>query len=287
MTNRDKFYELLNEELFTLLAETNPLIHHITNYVTVNDCANITLYWGALPVMAHSPQESGEMVEAAGALVLNIGTIDDNVCAGMLEAGRKAEEIGIPIILDPVGVGATDYRTEFAQKLLSELDISVIKGNKGEISILAGGRGEVRGVEAVGEYSALEKRAEALAGREQALVVVTGEQDIAADKEKTYRISGGHKFLAENVGTGCMLASTLGAFLGVVDSGEAEETKSSDSKAYLEAAITAVASFNTAAETAGENARGPAEFKQKFYDAITRLEFPQVRDRSEIKQVGV
>ena len=135
--------------LLRMVRANRPLVHHITNYVTVNDCANVTLSVGASPVMADSRDEVEDMVAMAGALVLNIGTLNSFQIESMLLAGAKAEELGIPIILDPVGAGATPYRTDTARMLLSSIPISVVKGNAGEISVLAGTGGSVRGVDSM------------------------------------------------------------------------------------------------------------------------------------------
>ncbi len=124
-------------DLFAHLREKRPLVHHITNYVTVNDCANITIAAGAAPVMADAPEEVCEMVNCADALVLNIGTLNKAQIESMLLAGGIANDRGIPMILDPVGAGATQFRTESAQRLLDELKITILKGNAGEIGTLS------------------------------------------------------------------------------------------------------------------------------------------------------
>src|ERR671922_2558489 len=129
------------------LRAHRPLIHQITNYVVMNETANATLSLGALPVMAHAPQEVEEMAAVAGALVLNIGTLSEHWIEAMLLAGKAAKG---PIVLDPVGAGATRYRTETAKRLLGELEIAVVRGNQAEIATLAGREAEIRGVEAVG-----------------------------------------------------------------------------------------------------------------------------------------
>ena len=264
----------LNTELLDRIAENKPLVHQITNYVTVNDCAQITLHWGALPVMAHSRREAGEMAKSAAALVLNIGTLDEGVQEGMLVAGRAANSAGIPVVLDPVGVGATSYRTEFARRLLQQLDVDVIKGNRGEISVLARNEGQVRGVEAVGEYSELEETALSLAAEQNAAVVITGPGDIVAGPGEVELVRGGHKLLGRNVGTGCMLASTLGVFMGAAeaDSEVDSEVDSGAVKNLLSPAVTAVAAFAAAAGSAGENAERPASFLQEFFDVISEFD---------------
>src|ERR687898_1072741 len=162
-------------EVLRRIADSRPLVHHITNYVTVNLVANVTLSTGALPVMAHAREEVEEMVSLASALVLNIGTLDEGQIEAMLLAGRKASERGIPAILDPVGAGATSLRTKTAERLLSELEISAVCGNAGEVATLAGLSAEVRGVESLSgdAKEAAEKAADALG----VTVATTGEID--------------------------------------------------------------------------------------------------------------
>ena len=142
-------YSALARESLDRVAAAKPLVHQITNIVVANDSANLTLGFGALPVMAYAPQEVAEMAAIAQALVLNIGTLSEEEIASMLIAGKAAGEKGIPIVLDPVGAGATTFRTESALRLLRELPITVLRGNRGEIGALVGS-GEVRGVEATG-----------------------------------------------------------------------------------------------------------------------------------------
>jgi hydroxyethylthiazole kinase len=133
-----------------LIRERKPLVHQITNFVVMNETANATLALGALPVMAHAPQEVEEMAAAAAALVLNIGTLSDEWVEAMVLAGLAANRAGVPVVLDPVGAGATTYRTEVSKRLLAELRIAVVRGNSAEVATLAGRQAEIRGVEAVG-----------------------------------------------------------------------------------------------------------------------------------------
>lgn len=242
-----------------IIKAEKPLIHHITNNVTVNDCANITLNWGALPVMAPAAEESAQMVENASALVLNLGTISSSQLSSMLKAGKRANELGIPIILDPVGVGATDYRTEAAGKILSELKITLIKGNKGEISFLAGKAAEVRGVESMGEYKEIEKSAAELAQKLDAVVVVSSEVDLISNGSQLAKINRGHHLMGEVVGTGCMLGSSLAVFAAAARN---------LSLSFFEAAITAVYYYSLAGEKAAEKEDTPARFKIEFMDQI-------------------
>ncbi|HEV2107540.1 MAG TPA: hydroxyethylthiazole kinase, partial [Thermomicrobiales bacterium] len=165
-------------EALERIAATKPLIHQITNVVVTNDSANLTLGFGALPVMAYAPEEVAEMAALSQALVLNIGTLSAGEIAAMLLAGRAAAGAGVPIVLDPVGAGATQFRTDSALRLLHELPITVLRGNRGEIGALVGS-GAVRGVEAVGTE---DPRAVAAAAVKTfgVTTVVTGAIDVIA-----------------------------------------------------------------------------------------------------------
>lgn len=244
--------------ILTQIKEEKPLVHHITNYVTTNESANVTLYWGGLPVMAHFKEEVAAMVESAAALVLNIGVLDDEQVEAMIKAGKRANQLEIPIILDPVGAGATELRTNVAKKLMKELDLAVIKGNRGEITVLAGGQAEMSGVESIGDYSDIETTALSLAQQQDAVVVVSGVEDIITAGTEIHRIKRGHPLMGQVVGTGCMLSSTLGVFCGV----------ESD---YLNASIAAVTAYGIAGEKASQEAERPASYKVALQDNISTL----------------
>jgi hydroxyethylthiazole kinase len=259
--NKKEFCSEFKKLKYNIITK-KPLIHHITNNVTINDCANITLNWGALPVMAPAVEESAQMVENASALVLNLGTISSRQLDSMLKAGKKANQLGIPVILDPVGVGATEFRTEAAQKILAEIKIDLLKGNQGEISFLAGKAAEIKGVESVGEYAEIAMSAEQLARKLGAVVVVSSEIDLISDGSQLVEIKNGHSLMGEVVGTGCMLGSTLGVFAAA-----AKESKLS----LFAAARTAVYYYSLAGEKAAEVEKTPAKFKREFMDTIYQL----------------
>lgn len=260
------------DKILTRIREEKPLVHQITNFVTVGDLADITLYWGGLPVMAFHQEEAAQMAESAAALVLNLGAMDggDEQIEAMKRAGKRANDLGIPVIFDPVGVGATKLRTELANQLLAEIEFAVIKGNAGEISVLAGGEGRVKGVEAMGEPADIGGEAQKLARRQGSVVVVSQAEDLVTDGGETYQIANGHRLMGQVVGTGCALGSTLGVFCGVVDD-------------YLAVSCQAVAAYGVAGELASQEAERPASYKVAFQDNISQLTDQKLAARRKIK----
>jgi hydroxyethylthiazole kinase len=246
------------------IRERKPLVHQITNYVVMNETANATLALGALPVMAHALQEVEEMAVAASALVLNIGTLSDEWVEAMLAAGRAANRSGAPVVLDPVGAGATGYRTGTALQLLDELEVGVVRGNSAEIATLAGQEAEIRGVEAVGSEGGPELAREA-ARTLGCVVAVTGPVDHVSDGERSYALANGHELLGTVSGTGCMSTAVTGCFMAV---------RPDDP---LEAAAEALVAFGVAGEDAAQDAKGPGSFHVALYDALYALD-PETLD---------
>jgi hydroxyethylthiazole kinase len=244
------------EEVLRKLGEERPLVHHITNYVSVGLVANTTLSTGALPVMAHAQEEVEEMASLASALVLNIGTLDPGQIESMLLAGRKANERGVPVILDPVGAGATSLRTKTAQRLLSGLEISAVCGNAGEVATLAGLSAEVRGVESLSGDA--KEAAEKAAGSLGVTVAATGETDYVSDGRRTLAVENGHPFMGRVVGSGCASTAVVGCFAAV---GGADPETVAGALAY----------FGRAGEVAAEGAGGPGTFEPRLLDAIAGL----------------
>lgn len=245
-------------ELLQRIRETRPLLHHITNFVVMNDTANVTLHVGALPVMAHAKEEVAEMVRLAGALVLNPGTLTPAWVESMLVAGKEANARNIPVVLDPVGAGATRLRTETNRRLLQELRISVVRGNAGEIGSLTGAGGEVKGVESVGgpeDVVAVAKEAAAAWG---CVVAITGKRDIISDGTRVLAVDNGHRWLTTLTGTGCMATTVVAAFAAVADD-------------LLVSTACALAYFGYAAERAAQEAKGPASFKVAFFDTLYNM----------------
>lgn len=249
-----KFYTYLD-----MVRKKRPLIHHITNYVTVNDCANIVLAAGASPVMADDPEEAADMTGISQALVLNIGTLNSRTVTSMLAAGKKANDLGIPVVFDPVGCGATTFRTDIARRIASEVRLSVVRGNISEIRSLCGLESHTQGVDA----SAADERedkvetAQRAASAIRCVAAVTGKEDVVTDGARTILIENGCAAMAKITGTGCMCTSLTGAFCGACP------------EALLEAAAAAVAYMGVCGEIAlrisGDNALG--HFHQALFDA--------------------
>jgi len=242
------------------VRQTNPLVHNITNVVVTNFTANGLLAIGASPVMAYAKEEVADMAKIAGALVLNIGTLNETEIEAMLIAGKSANEHGVPVIFDPVGAGATRYRTETARKIIRELNVSIIRGNAAEIANVIGEQWTIKGVDAGegnGDTIALAKKA---AQQLRTVVAITGKEDVVTDGNTTYLIRNGHPLLTKVTGTGCLVTSVIGAFAAV-------------EKNYVHAATSALISYGVAAEIAANEAaeKGPGSFQIAFLNQLAKI----------------
>ncbi len=240
------------------IRETNPLVHHITNWVTIYDCANITRAFGALPIMAHAPEECADMTGISTVFVLNIGTLTTELIDAMVISAGTANEKNMPVIMDAVGVGATRVRDDMAAKILDSVHVDIIKGNYSEIAKLAGENAITRGVEATSIDADPKKVASEFARSRSCVVVMTGVEDIVSDGERTFVIRNGHELMGSIVGTGCMAASVIGSFAGV----------NSD---HCDAAKDALCYFGIAGQLAAERSSGPGTFKMYLYDEVYNL----------------
>ena len=247
-----------------------PLVLHITNYVTVNDCANVTLCAGGSPVMTDEAEDIKEMVKLASAVVLNIGTLNERTVKSMMLAGKEANKAKIPVILDPVGAGATKYRTDTVWRILKEVKVSIIKGNEGEIGSLAGMGGKVVGVDSAGSGD-IDAAAE-LAKSTKTVVAMTGKEDIISDGKTTILVNSGHELLGTVSGTGCMVSSVTGCYAAVTED-------------MLMAAVAALTVFTTAGELAAKNSLGPGTFKQHLMDAMQNLTRQELVIRGSAKDI--
>jgi hydroxyethylthiazole kinase len=252
------------------LRERKPLVHQITNYVVMNETANATLALGALPVMAHAREEVEEMVALAGALVINIGTLSPHWVEAMVAAGKSANARKVPVVLDPVGAGATRYRTDTAKRLLDEVQVAVLRGNGGEVATLVGVDAEVRGVESIATGAEPAELAREAARSLGVVASVTGPVDHVSDGDVVLAVANGHELLASVTGTGCMSSAVTGCFLAAKP-GEP-----------LAAAAEALAAFGVAGEDAARSAKGPGSFHVGLYDALAGLDPDTLDSRARI-----
>jgi len=260
-------------ETLRKIKEQKPLIHHITNWVTIYDCANIVRAIGALPVMAHAIEEVEQMTSISNALVLNIGTLTVDLVRSMILAGKKANEKNIPVILDAVGAGATDLRTNKAAEILEKVKISVLKGNSSEIGTIAGVEAETKGVEAISVKGNLVEISKKLAAEKKLTVVITGKEDIISNGKNVYICKNGHDMMGNFVGSGCMASSVIGAFAAV---------KKEDC-AFASAA--ALCCFGIAGEIAAKTCRGPGAYKVDLFDEVFNLDKDSIEKMQKIEKI--
>ncbi|MDP4151857.1 MAG: hydroxyethylthiazole kinase [Bacillota bacterium] len=265
-------------ELISEVRSKKPLVHHITNYVTVNDCANIVLAIGASPIMADDIGEVEDIVSISSVLVINIGTLNSRTINSMIAAGKKANELKIPVVLDPVGAGASPLRNDTVNKLISEIKFSVIRGNMSEIRFISGLHASTRGVDASeadvkGTESGIQV-AEELAEKLKCVVAITGAVDYVSDGIRTVSIKNGHPMLSSVTGTGCMCTSLIGSFCGAT-------------RDYFLGAVSGISSMGIAGETAFEKAgdMGTSSFRTALIDSISKLDSRYFESRSKIDEI--
>ncbi|MEI6425530.1 MAG: hydroxyethylthiazole kinase [Lentisphaerota bacterium] len=266
--------EMLNTIASSLLAvkKKSPLVHQITNYVTVNDCANVTLAIGGSPVMADDLAEAAEMAALAQALVLNIGTLNARTIAAMLAAGKTARNRGIPVILDPVGIGATKLRTDTVKTIIEEVRPTVIRGNMSEIKCLAGFDVEIKGVDSIADERQGALVARTLAKRLKCIIAITGKQDFVSDGTRTTLIDNGHELLSKVSGTGCMTSALVGAYCGAMQ----------DWYVGTVAGILTMGLSGEIAEHSLVPGDGIGMFKVRLFDAIYNLSPENIRMQGRI-----
>jgi len=257
-------------QLLEKVRQQMPVVHHITNWVTIYDCAQVVKSIGASPVMAHEAAEIVEMTSIASALVLNIGTLTVELVEAMKLAAKTANEREIPVVLDACGAGATRLRDEKCLELLEEVRIDILKGNASEIARLAGQQVTTRGVDATDVASDLGALARQLARQRNLTLVITGKVDVVSNGVQTWCVRNGHQMMSSVVGTGCMAASVIGAFAAV-----------DEDSAY--AAASALACYGIAGELAAETAAGPASFKTGLIDSLYHLDSATVERIQKIE----
>ena len=264
------------QNVFANVRAKSPLVHNITNYVTVNDCANMVLACGASPIMADDAAEVEDITTLCAGLNINIGTLNSRTIPSMLLAGRTAKKLGRPVILDPVGAGASHLRTETALQLLREAKPTVIRGNISEVRTLAAGSGTTKGVDADTADKVTDETldsavafAKAFAARTGAVVAVTGAIDIVTDGEKAYCIRNGHPMMSAVTGTGCQLSALTAAFCAA------------NPNNILEATAAAVCAMGLAGEIAHSRLTrldGSATYRNYIIDAIYNMTPEQLEE---------
>jgi hydroxyethylthiazole kinase len=259
--------------LLEKIRAQKPVVHHLTNWVTIYDCANVVKVLGGSPVMAHAAEEVAQMARRAGALVLNIGTLTVEFVEAMKLAARSANVRGVPVILDACGAGATALRDQKTLELLKEVRVDLLKGNASEIARVSGEEVVTRGVDAAPVDRNLPELALNLARERHLTVVITGKVDLVADASRIFRVKNGPPLLAQVVGTGCMATSVIGAFAAV----EADLAK---------AAAAALVCFEVAAEAAAEKAAGPGSFKERLFDCLFHLDKKTLLEKQRVEICG-
>ncbi len=259
---------MLNEMLKNVKEKT-PLIHNITNYVTVNDCANILLACGASPIMADDKNEVAQITSICGGLNINIGTLNERTIEAMLIAGKKANTLNHPVVLDPVGAGASALRTDTANKLMDKIQFTVIRGNISEIKTLAGTSAKTQGVDANVADKVTDDNldsaitfAKAFSEKTGSIVAITGAIDIVCNSQTAYIIRNGHPMMSNVTGTGCMLSAITAAYL------------TANPKSYLKATAAAVCAMGLAGEIAYDRLTaldGNSSYRNYIIDAINNM----------------
>lgn len=270
------------EKIFVNITEKNPLVQCITNFVTVNDCANIILACGGSPTMAHHKEEVEEIAACCQSLVLNMGTVSDT--EAMILAGKKCNELNIPVVIDPVGMGASQLRNKTFDELSKNIHFSVIRGNVSEIKRIATGKGSTSGVDAsemdkITENNVYEiaQMAKELSIKMNSVIVVSGPIDVVADKFTAYIIRNGHPIMARITGSGCMSTALIGAFCGA------------NKENIVEASAAAVASMGVCGELAFKKMKltegGTMTFRMLLIDYISNMTSEMINKEINIEKI--
>ncbi|MCC3358587.1 hydroxyethylthiazole kinase [Bacillus sp. REN16] len=260
------------EPILANVREKTPLVHNITNYVTVNDVANIVLACGGSPIMADDPKEVEEITSICNALVINIGTLNERTIESMILAGKAANKYGHPVVLDPVGAGASSLRTDTVFRLLKEVQFTVIRGNLSEIKTVHAGSGNTKGVDAAaedvineGNIDEMVQFAKMISEQTGAVIAITGAIDIVANKEEAFVIRNGHPLMSKITGAGCMLSSVAAAYCGA------------NPQEILKSTAAAVSGFGYCGELAYQKVEelngGTSSFRMYLIDSMSKLDF--------------
>lgn len=260
-------------EQFSTVREQCPLVHCITNYVTVNDVANAVLAIGASPIMADDINEAADIASIASALVINMGTLNQRTVDSMLAAAKAANKKGIPVVFDPVGAGASAFRNDTAEKIMDNVRISILRGNLSEMSFMAGLKVSTKGVDTSEEDEKNDPVSVAKAAAEKfgCTAAITGAVDTITDGKRVVRISNGHSMLSRVTGTGCMTTGIVGGFAGSCED-------------MFLAACAGICAMGIAGELAYEKSGflGTGSFHIAIIDALSKLDSTLVSERIKL-----
>jgi hydroxyethylthiazole kinase len=259
----------LKEDL-NLVRQKSPLVHNITNYVVMNNTANALLAIGASPVMAHAVEEVKDMVAIASVLVINMGTLSEKWVDAMLLAGKSANEKGIPVVFDPVGVGATPYRNKVAALIVKDCKPTIIRGNASEIMSLAKENTSTKGVDSTASSNDALEAAKRLAQQTGAIVVISGEVDYITDGKSVHSVKNGSSLMPKVTGMGCTATAIVGAFAAINPN-------------FLSAATNAMTVMGVAGEIAAKKAEGPGTMQLYFLDALYNLNADVLAELAKIE----
>lgn len=270
------------KECLENVRKASPLIHNITNYVTINDVANVLLACGASPIMSDEAEDAAQITSICAGLNINLGQLHKSGVEGMRRAGKKAAELGHPVLLDPVGVGVSDFRRETAYMLMQEIRFSAIRGNASEIHALAEGRRSARGVDTDAEVETgteMEREAaflKAFSAQTGCVIAMTGAVDLVADDSRCFLIRNGRTQMSRVTGTGCQLSGLMTAYLAA------------NPERKLEAAVSAVCAMGLAGELAWERMRegeGNATYRNRIIDAICLMTGEELERGGKIERL--
>jgi hydroxyethylthiazole kinase len=268
---------MLKKILMNLESKT-PLVHNITNYVTVNDCANIVLASGGAPLMADELEEVEDIVSISSALYINVGTLNKRTIKSMILAGQKANKLEIPVVLDPVGMGASKLRSETVKTLVENIKFDIIKGNFSEVKSLYEDCKNEGGVDATSadilkakDLSYIADFAKKASVQFESIIAITGEVDCVSDGQRVAYIENGHSMMTKITGTGCMTGSMMGVYAAVSE------------KNYFESAVLGLVTMGCAGEIANEkiekNDEGTASFKRYLIDEVSKFDVAMLEKR--------
>ncbi len=260
-------------DYLTKVRQQSPLVHNITNYVVMNYTANALLSAGASPVMAHAIDEVADMAGIAGSLVLNIGTLEEAWIASMIKAGQAANAKNTPVILDPVGAGATPLRTNAAKQILNDVKVAVVRGNASEILALGDQAGATRGVDSTHGVDSAVETARNMARQLGCIVAITGPEDLVTDGQRALKVKNGHAMMGQVTGTGCTATAIMGAFLAV------------DSNDPMIASAAALAYWGLCGEVAALSATAPGSYMIALLDALYTVTPEQLSGDARIEEV--